>query len=251
MSGLLAIADGDGHRVLRLDRPERGNALCDELIDELNAALDSALADSVPLIVFAGAGRHFCTGFDLSAVETRSDGDLLASFVRIEILLDRIWSIPLPTLAIAKGRTMGAGADLFTACRHRIACEDANFAFPGANFGIVLGTQRLGQRIGATAASELIGRSPIDAQQALAIGLAQQVIVADREHQAIAQASKEAGRLPLEVRRRIDDALFGAAQSDSDLAALVRSAIPRGLGQRISNYKAGLDRRSNRSDQPI
>ncbi|MFD2857556.1 enoyl-CoA hydratase/isomerase family protein [Seohaeicola zhoushanensis] len=131
MTGPLRVSDGEGHRLLTLDRPDKGNALSEELTDALDAACVQAVADDVPLLVLAGAGRHFCTGFDLADLEELSDGDLLARFVRIEMMLDRLWQLPVPTLAIAKGRTMGAGADIFVACQRRVAVEGASFAFPG------------------------------------------------------------------------------------------------------------------------
>ena len=77
------------------------------------------------------------------------------------------------TIAIAHGRTLGAGADLFVACDRRIALTGSSFSFPGPGFGLVLGTARLAQRIGRDAARALLvaGRS-IDADEALARELA-------------------------------------------------------------------------------
>jgi enoyl-CoA hydratase/carnithine racemase len=120
---------------LALNRPARGNALGPELVQALEEGFDAALAGNARLIVLRGEGRHFCTGFDLTDLEALSDGDLLLRVVRIEQLLQRIHAAPVTTLAIATGRTFGAGADLFAACDHRIAVEGASFAFPGPAFG--------------------------------------------------------------------------------------------------------------------
>ncbi|MFX8308781.1 enoyl-CoA hydratase-related protein, partial [Acinetobacter baumannii] len=85
-----------------------------------------------------------------------SEGDLLLRFVRIEALLQRVHGAGVATLAVATGRTWGAGADLFAACDRRLAFADASFAFPGSGFGLVLGTARLAGRIGDAAARRLL-----------------------------------------------------------------------------------------------
>lgn len=241
MTGPLRVSDGEGHRLLTLDRPDKGNALSEDLASALDAACAQAVADDVPLLVLAGEGRHFCTGFDLADLEERSDGDLLARFVRIEMMLDRLWQLPVPTLAIAKGRTMGAGADIFVACQRRVAIEGASFAFPGVNFGLVLGTRRLGARIGdGPAADILLGGRQVATEEAAMLGLVQQVIAPGEEAAAIAAEAALAARLPPVTGRALRAVLSGPADADGDLARLVRSAAPRGLRERIMAYRAGL-----------
>lgn len=138
-----------GIRTLTLDRPDKGNALSAALVERLLDAFHQAVADPATLaIVIRGLGRHFCTGFDLAELDTSSDGDLLQRFVRIETLLDAIWRAPVPVTAVAQGRLWGAGADLFAACEHRVLASDAHVRFPGAGFGLVLGTRRLTCRVG-------------------------------------------------------------------------------------------------------
>ncbi|MWD29360.1 enoyl-CoA hydratase/isomerase family protein [Aquicoccus sp. SCR17] len=242
MSPVLHISDGDDHRLLRLDRPEKGNALSEALVAELDAALTAAEAEDVPLLVLTGAGRHFCTGFDLDDLESLSDGDLLARFVRIEMLLDRLFRLSVPTLAVAQGRAMGAGADLVVACRRRLLTEGASLAFPGVNFGLVLGTRRLGLRVGAGAAEEILtsGRR-VEADEARALGLAQEVLPEEERAARIEREAARAARLPGPVARSLRDALDAdEAGSDGDLARLVRSAVPAGLKERIAAYRAGL-----------
>jgi enoyl-CoA hydratase len=74
------------------------------------------------------------------------------------------------------GRTWGAGADLFAACDLRVAAPDTLLRFPGAQFGMVLGTRRLAERIGADAARRLVLEGgELSAPQALAAGLASSV----------------------------------------------------------------------------
>ncbi len=224
---------------LRLERPERGNALAPDMVAALDEGFADAVAGGARLVVLRGAGKHFCTGFDLSDLEGLSEGDLLLRFVRIEELLQRVHRAGVMTLAVATGRTWGAGADLFAACDRRLATDDATFAFPGSGFGLVLGTARLAGRIGNAAARRLLlDGVPVDAAAAVALGLADQVVDAGGIDTAIAQSAAAAARLDPETVASLHRATRRDAQDDADLAALVRSAARLGLKQRIIDYRA-------------
>lgn len=217
---------------LTLNRPERGNALGDAIVEGLHAALDAALAGGARLVVLRGEGRNFCTGLDLADLETASEGDLALRILRIELLLQRIAGLPVTTACIAQGRVFGAGADLFAACDHRIALPGASFAFPGPGFGLVLGTARLAGLVGDGAARRLLlAGAAVPAAEALRIGLAT----------GEADALPELTRLDAETvaalharTRRADDA--------GDLAALARSVARPGLKARILAYRAAVTR---------
>lgn len=223
---------------LTLARPERGNALAPELVEALIAALQQAHADAtLHTLVLRAEGRHFCTGLDLSDLEASSDADWLWRLVRIETLLDLLWRSPLATVALAQGRTWGAGADLFAACEQRIAAPDASFRFPGAQFGIVLGTRRLAVRIGSGAARRwVIEGATLDAEAALAAGLASALGSA-----APLQTPLQAPRVDAATAAAVRAASLGeaaaAAEAEADLAALVRSASRPGLKARILAYR--------------
>lgn len=240
MSAPLTISDRDGRRSFVLSRPDRGNSLSDDLVEALHRGLDDAERDGVRLLVIEGGGRNFCTGFDLAGLEDTADSELLARFVRIEELLARVWSAPFTTLAVAKGRTFGAGADLFAACSARLALPDASFSFPGAAFGLVLGTRRLAERIGQDAALSLVTSGDVvDARAALGLGLVTAVIEPQELDARLERAAGDAARLDggtVAALRRA--AGSSAADLDRDLAALVRSAARPGLAQRIIAYRA-------------
>ena len=216
---------------LQLHRPEVGNALSAALVQALTEAVDAATHDvSVRLLVLSGAGRHFCTGFDLSDLDRETDDSLLARFTRVELLLQAVHAAPFATLALAHGRTMGAGADLFAACGDRWIVGDAGFAFPGAAFGLVLGTVRLTELVGAPhAAAWIEGGQRIDAEQIDAeLGRwGARVNRLDAPTQRAIQAAIAAGRRPR-----------GDAGDAQDLARLVRSAARPGLRDRIAAYRA-------------
>jgi enoyl-CoA hydratase/carnithine racemase len=234
---IVVEADGAVHTI-RLARPDRGNALGPEMVAAIDAALDAALTAGARLVVLRGEGRHFCTGFDLSDLDALDDGELALRAIRIEVLLQRIHALPVTTLALAGGRVFGAGADLFAVCDHRVALAGASFAFPGPAFGLVLGTGRLAGLLGEGVARRvLLAGAAIEAEAALAMGLATQVVEPDGTTPAIAAACAAATRLDAPTvaalhgrTRRADDA--------GDLAALARSVARPGLKDRILAYRA-------------
>lgn len=232
-SPLLTRWDGNTC-ALTLNRPEQGNALSRALVDALDAALEDCARRGANVVVIEGAGRHFCTGFDLSGLSEETDDSLLARFTRIELMLQRVARAPFHTIAVAQGRVMGAGADLFAACTQRVALSGASFAFPGARgFGLVLGSRRLAACVGARRARAWIESAcTIRDAEALAAGLA---TVCVESAGAVLHAATRGGTNPL-----LDHAIDGNSEVDDarDLAALVRSAATAGLQQRIADYVA-------------
>lgn len=243
----MTLAIEGGLATITLDQAARGNALSAELVEQLHAALARAIAtpDAHTLVV-RGEGKHFCTGFDLGGLDDESDATLLARFVRIEMLLDALWRAPLRTVALAQGRVTGAGADLFAACDLRLIDPGATLRFPGAGFGIVLGTRRLAARVGSAAALRWVSSGEtIDADAALASGLATAIVASDAHASGPATGilntggTTDAARAPA-VSRETYAALRAALldqHADRDLAALVRSAAAPGLKKRIVAYR--------------
>lgn len=234
----------EGVGSLHLNAPGRGNALSASMVDDLLQAVQAASADaSLHTLLLSGEGRHLCTGFDLSDLETQTEGDLLLRFVRIEQVLDALWRAPIRTVACAQGRTWGAGADLFAACDVRWVAADASFRFPGAGFGLVLGTRRLTDRVGLSTARDWVGMGrEIDAETALGAGLASHRLAASDEPLrerliALALEAPAVDRITQAALRHASNP--NAAQAaDADLAALVRSAARPGLKDRIAAYSA-------------
>ena len=223
-----------GTVTLELARPERGNALGEALVEALIEQLRTALADdTVHTVVLRGQGRHFCTGLDLSDLEHAGDAQWLRRLVRIETLLATVWSAPKRTVAVAQGRTWGAGADLFAACEVRVALPGTTLRFPGARFGIVLGTRRLAARIGEVRARRLVTEGgELDARQALQCGLADANEEPVLPEPVVGLATAAAIRA---ATRAGEEAALAA-----DLAALVRSAAEPGLRDRIRAYMRTL-----------
>jgi enoyl-CoA hydratase/carnithine racemase len=215
------------------------------MVEELASAINTCRRDGTRTLLIEGSGTNFCTGFDLSNLDEEDDDSLLARFVRLELLLQQLYRAPFITVAVASGKALGAGADLFAACSQRWVLEDASFAFPGARFGLVLGTGRLALRVGAAQAEAWVAAGKrIDAAAALASGLASMHLDGAPLEAALA-LSGDAGRLDGDTLAAIRMAADSrdAADDALDLARLVRSAARPGLVERIRAYRAAAVRR--------
>lgn len=214
-----------------LDRPERANALSAELVDGLLGVLDEAAVCQPDALVLRGGGRHFAAGLDLAGLHGESDGSLTHRLLRIGLLLERLLTVPCLTVAVIEGPAVGAGADLALACDHRIGTTRATFRFPGAAFGVVLGTGRLAALAGAHRA--LAGGRRIDAAAAARAGLITELTDdPDTRVDDIARTWAATSRLArpglLQQSRAYD--------ADGALAALARSVATPGLRDRIATY---------------
>jgi enoyl-CoA hydratase/carnithine racemase len=232
-------AGGATAALLELARPEIGNALGGDMVDAVTRDFGDAVGRQDRLIALTGSGKHFCTGFDLSDLDTQSDGDLLLRFVRVELMLQQVYESPIQTLAVAKGRTFGAGADLFVACDRRYCLADTRFSFPGPGFGLVLGSRRLADRVGRGPARDILqeGRV-IGAEEAVAIGLVTAIISEDDIEARVAKDAAACARYETGTVRALRAATGGPSQGVADLAALVASASAPGLRDRIIAYAA-------------
>ena len=224
---------------LRLNRPDRLNAVnaavIEGLIDGLNAARDRCSN----LVVFVGEGRAFSAGFDLGALDQQSDADLLHRFVRVEQLLQLIYQLPMNSVALVQGRCFGAAADIVASCRKRIATPDASFRMPGLQFGIVLGTRRLARLIGNDAAFDLLETSRIfTANDALEVGFLTDIQPAKDWASHIKKLAIDAGNLADDAKTALLATTRDDSGLDHDLATLVRSATKPGLANRIRAFVA-------------
>lgn len=221
--------------LLTLNRGSKANSLTPTLVEDLITALDQP--DNVRMAVIRGEGKHFCAGFDLSDISELSDGDLLWRFVRIELLLQKIYHSPFPIVALGHGQIVGAGADLFVACWHRVAAPCAKLKMPGWNFELALGTGRLAALIGQDAARDmLIDTRSISAEKAREIGLASDLIEKEGWEDLVTTLAARARTLPTEATTNML-ALTGSKNAELDLAALVRSAARPGLKARVEKYR--------------
>jgi enoyl-CoA hydratase/carnithine racemase len=233
----VSIRREDATLTVELNRPERSNSLTASVVEGILAAITGDEARGIRLAVFAGRGRNFSSGFDLSDIESASDADLLWRMVRIETLLQAVFHAPFLTLAMAQGKTVGAGADLFCACSIRVASPGATFRMPGWGFGVALGTRRLAYVVGKEAARNLLLDSKtFDAEHGAKVGFVQEIASADRWSKTVEQAKLRASYLSSDSASR----LLSITRSDTraaDMATLVETAGRPGLRDRILKYR--------------
>jgi enoyl-CoA hydratase/carnithine racemase len=175
MSELVQVeTEGEWTKRIRLNRPERANALDQEITLQLIEAVAECYIDSTKLAVLSGVGAHFCSGFDRTLSSRKSAAQMAMLGAHIEMLLQLIWSAPFVTVATVQGSAVGGGADIVVACDYRLAGPDAVLFFPGFKLmGVSLGNRRLAQVIGSSRAIDVISRSKrIDREQAVRWGLA-------------------------------------------------------------------------------
>lgn len=246
MSLLRIERDGPLKRI-HLNRPEKRNALSLDLATELLLEVQRSGTDGTRLLVLRGEGPGFCAGFDLSQFPDCSAGDLLLHFVRIEQMLQAVAHSSVDTLACVHGQTIGAGADLALACRHRVGAADTKMMFPGARFGLVLGSRRLAECVGPDRAQGLIGSANrIDAQQAQELGILQHLSETDQWPAYEASVLAHILATPADTRA----AVLHATRRDTreqDMHDLVQSAAHPELRARLTAYLAQMKSAGSRS----
>ncbi|PLC50593.1 enoyl-CoA hydratase [Pollutimonas subterranea] len=239
MSEPLMIERKQGRWTFTLDRPEKRNALSQEIVEALIEGVEAAHRESVPLLVFCGAGKNLSAGFDFTGYEEQSEGDLVLRMVRIETLLQLVSSSPALTVGLARGKNFGAGVDLFAACKLRYCTPDASFRMPGLKFGLVLGTRRFRNIVGPDTAMAILGTArSFGADEALLNRFVTSVVAEDAWAGLLMDAESAAIALDPETRSALYTAL-NVNDANADMAALVRSASRPGFKQRIQHYLAG------------
>ena len=167
---------------VKLNRPDRYNALGSRIVGELGEALEEIEGSGeVRAMVLTGSGdKAFCSGVDL---KERAEMDAEGRWTHnrdLGAFAGRLARLQVPTIAALNGLAFGGGLEIALACDFRLAAEGARFALPEVGIGIVPGaggTQRLPRLIGVTKAKELIltGRR-IGAEEALNMGLVSKVV---------------------------------------------------------------------------
>ncbi|HEY4228840.1 MAG TPA: enoyl-CoA hydratase [Thermoanaerobaculia bacterium] len=171
---------------LVLNRGERFNPLSSEMIAALQGAVDRVAADSeARVVVLAAAGKGFCAGHDLKEMRAHSSDPawqarLFEDCNRLMLTLTRL---PQPVIARVHGIATAAGCQLVSTCDLAVAADTATFALPGVNIGVFCTTPAVG--VGRNVARKrvmemLLTGKPIDAATALAWGLVNRVVPAER-----------------------------------------------------------------------
>jgi enoyl-CoA hydratase/carnithine racemase len=215
----LLVEAHDAVVILRLDRPEKHNAISRQMASELIDALDRLEADDgVRCIILTGAGdRAFCAGADMqqAALEPRAEGEEAKDWAAQAAV--RLARVRKPLIGAINGYAFGGGAVFALMCDIRLCSENASFRFVGASYGLVVGAGRLPAIVGPAMAKELIFTArTVDSSEALRIGLANHVYPSSElEDHALRMAGEVAGHSATAVR---------ASKEVIDLASLSSEA---------------------------
>jgi enoyl-CoA hydratase len=195
--------------LLTLNRPEKLNAMNNEMLAAILRALDEIELDTaVRAVVITGAGRAFSAGADIAAFQPHIEAGpaaAVAHFMRAgHRMTRRVESFCKPVIAAVNGLAYGGGCELVESAHLALAADTANFCKAEINIGIIPtfgGTQRLPRNVGRKAATELIltGRT-FGAAEAARLGLINRVVSgADLIRAAIDLAEELAAKPPLTV----------------------------------------------------
>ena len=181
--------------VLRLNRPERRNALSLELMEDLIAALVATGANrEIAAVILQAAGPAFCAGHDLTEMTGRDLTAYRRIFDVCTDLMTAIQKIPQPVIAEVDGIATAAGCQLVAACDLAVASTEASFATPGVKIGLFCSTPMvaLTRAIGRKRALEMLltGRR-IDAATACEWGLVNRVVPREKLSEVTKELSLE------------------------------------------------------------
>jgi len=181
----VVLERGNAVARLVLNRPERRNALSQDVMAAMLDALDTVETDGTTrVLVIEGRGPAFSAGHDLAEMSENRDAafyeELFSTCVR---LMTRVHELPQPVIAQVHGVATAAGCQLVAACDLAVASADARFATPGVNIGLFCSTPMVpvARTIGRKRALEMLFTGEmIDAPTALEWGLVNRVVPADR-----------------------------------------------------------------------
>ena len=168
--------------VIILNRPERGNSLTIELMEELTTAIDQATSDPAQrILILRGAGKAFCTGLDLNEAAETEKAHVSAKMVAKTLIA--VSQTRLITIALAHGAAVAGGAGIMAACDFVVAAEGTKIGFPEVRRGLVAGLVMtfLRRQVRERDLRELLFRSElIEAKRACEIGLVNRVVPPDQ-----------------------------------------------------------------------
>ncbi|MFT3965832.1 MAG: enoyl-CoA hydratase-related protein [Sphingobium sp.] len=241
--------------LLRLNKPEKRNALATDLLGRVADALDAAAADgSVRVAVVTGTDRFFAAGADINELAARATGGALGD--PRPAIWTRIRGFAKPLIAAVEGWSLGAGNELVMCCDLVVAGQGASFGQPETNLGIIPGaggTAVLPRLVGRSRAMEMVllgtamtadearqaglvarvvdDGAALDAALALAERIAARAPLAMQQGKAMVRASFETHQSAhLILERQAFSALFGTADKIEGTTAFFEKRNPQWSG---------------------
>ena len=242
--------------VISLDRPEKRNAISDDLIDDLGAAVDRA-GTSARVGVIHGVGDHFCAGLDLAEHAERTPFEGVHHSRKWHRIFNEIERGPIPFVAALHGAVVGGGLELAASTQIRVADETAFFALPEGQRGIFVGgggSVRVARLMSAARMADMMltGRT-LSATKAEAVNLVQYVVPpGEALNEAMALAAKIARNAPMsnfavvQALPRIQD----LSHDDGLFFEALMAAMTQTSPEAVERLRAFLEKRADRLAKP-
>lgn len=193
---MLLREDANGVATLTLNRPNQYNALSEEMLAALTAALkELAEDDGVRVVVLAANGKAFCAGHDLKQMRARPEKAYYQRLFRqCSDFMLAVTALPQPVIARVQGIATAAGCQLVATCDLAVAAEEARFATSGINAGLFCSTPAvaLSRNVPTKPAFEMLVTGDfVDAATAKELGLVNRVVPASELDAAVAELTEK------------------------------------------------------------
>jgi enoyl-CoA hydratase len=228
--------EADGVITVIIDRDAKLNAISPEVVDALARAVDElSRDDDLRALIIAAEGRYFTAGIDVTApmpaTVAHDAPNFRALYRQYHRLYEQFEAVEKPVVLAAQGPCLGAGVEMACSCDFRFAAETASFQLPEVGLGTIPGSggiSRLTRLVGVPWAKwmAMAGR-PVDAQQALRIGLVHDVLPAADFLATVQAVVREIVTLPREA--------LGAAKVAIDMTADLDRASGRQLERLVNS----------------
>ena len=221
--------------VLRLNRPEKLNAISTDVERALHDALASDDVRSSGAVIVAGAGRAFSAGADISEFGGRSPEDVLRYYHETGGVYEELAALPQATVAAIHGYCLGGALELAVALDFRIADETAVFGFPEVSLGILAssgGLHRVTRLLGPARAKEVfLLAERFGADEARRAGIVTEVVDEGKALERALEMAVRLAALPREALAVTKQAIDAASQSPREAALLIERLAYAALAQ--------------------
>lgn len=246
----IKLETSDGLARLRLNRPDKANALSQAMLAELSRALDELAGDAqIKVVLLCAEGKHFCAGHLMDEMVDRGPADYRRIFINCTAMMERLAKLPQPVIGAVAGVATAAGCQLAASCDLVVAAQSARFATPGVRIGLFCSTPAvpLVRVVGRRRALEMLltGRF-VSAQEAADWGLVNRVVPADAllaEAEKLARQLARASPLTLAMGKKTFYAQLDKPQAEAyDLATEVM-ALNLAMDDAQEGIQAFLEKR--------